>query len=103
MKLDEYITEVATRIANGVKAVNDRGINITPHLHQDIRGGKVPLPYGNSNFLLLPVEIEVELNDKAEASVGAEGFFAAIKAQFTSARRHRAKLTFWLELTKRVE
>lgn len=93
MKLDTYIANVASEIATGVNTVREMGINITPHLHQDIRVANTPLAYGNSKNLLIPVEIEVGLDENGEVSGRwwLLGFLLGFK------RRHRAKVNFWLE------
>lgn len=65
MKLPEYVETIAVGLKDGCLLAQGKGVNITPHLHMDLRGGKCPeLPYGNSYHLLLPVELEISLTSE---------------------------------------
>jgi hypothetical protein len=100
VELKDYVEKVAVGLRDGCQQARSRGVNITPHLHVDIRGGKCPdLPYGNSHCLLLPVELEISLTSLGQVAVEL-GFWSWLKTAFRASRKasHRATVKFWIEV-----
>jgi hypothetical protein len=100
MKLPEYIETIAVGLKDGCLLAQGKGVNITPHLHMDLRGGKCPdLPYGNSFHLLLPVELEISLTNTGEVATEV-GLWSWLNATARASRKatHRATVRFWIEV-----